>query len=144
MLASCAHPRKPAPQATPTPAPTAVGTAPASASPYGFTYTPMPGSLNTTDPKAPQILEIDLNSTTLAAPGPVRVRVLTNPAVNAVTARTMGRELGVPQKAAGVFGADDELPGIPFFLRNRTYGVQFIASTPDGRTTSVTIPVTLR
>jgi hypothetical protein len=125
------------------PGPTPVGTTPASPAPYGFIYTPAPGSQSNADPKAPQILEIDLNSRVLSAPGPVRVRVLTNAAVNGVIARTMGRELGVPQESPGVFGADDRLPNIPFFLRNRTYGVQFIASSPDGRNTSITIPVTL-
>jgi hypothetical protein len=140
MLASCARPHRPAPQQTPAP-PQAPG-APASAAPYGFVYTP-PANAQNADPQAPRILEIDLNANVLSAPGPIRVRVLTTAAVNAVVARTMGRELGVPEQAPGVFGADDQLPNIPFFLRNRTYNVQFVATTPDGRSVTTTIPLTL-
>jgi hypothetical protein len=96
------------------------------------------------DPGAPHILEIDMNERVLDAPGPIRVRILTNAAVTSVIARTMGRELGVPQEGPGVFGADDQIPNIPFFLRNRTYSVEIVAAVADGRTTSVTLPITLR
>jgi hypothetical protein len=142
LLASCARPRQPAPQKTPPPPPPAQ-TAPASGAPYGFVYTPPPDAQDA-DSNTPRILEIDLNDHVLDAPGPIRVRVLTNPAVNSVIVGTMGRQLAVPQTASGVFSADDQMPNIPFFLRNRTYDIQFIASTPYGRTTTVTIPVTLR
>lgn len=142
LLVSCARPRQPAPQKTPTPPPPAVAP-PASVGPYGFVYTPPPEAQNA-DTNAPRILEIDLNDRVLSAPGPVRVRVVTNPAVNSVIVGTMGRQLAVPQTAPGVFSAEDQMPNIPFFLRNRTYDIQFIASTPYGRTTTVTIPVTLR
>jgi len=145
LLASCARPRQPAPQKTPTPTPpaqTAPASAPSSVAPYGYVYTP-PASQNA-DPNAPQILEIDLNDSLLSAPGPIRVRVLTNPIVNSVVAQAMSRELAVPQEAPGVFGADAELPNVPFFLHARTFKVQIIASTPFGRTASVTIPITLR
>jgi hypothetical protein len=142
LLASCARPRQPATQATPAPTPTQTAP-PSGAAPYGFVYTAPPDSQNA-DPKAPRILEIDLNDRTLTAPGPVRVRVLTNAFVNSVLLSTMGHELAVPQSAPGVFGAEDQLPNIPFFLRDRTFDVQFIATTPDGRNTTVTIPIYLR
>jgi hypothetical protein len=125
------------------PPPPPAQTAPASGAPYGFVYTP-PLDAQAADPNAPRIIEIDLNDHILSAPGPVRVRVLTSAPVNSVIVSTMGRQLTVPQTAPGVFSADDQIPNIPFFLRNRTYNIQFIASTPYGRTTTVTLPITLR
>jgi hypothetical protein len=111
-------------------------------SPYGFLYTPP--ATQAIAPNEPRIVEIDLNDRILSAPGPVRVRVLTNEAVGSVIVRTLGHELAVPQIAPGTFGGEDQLPNIPFFLRNRTYNVDFIATGRDGQTTSIALPITLR
>lgn len=164
-LAACAPQQRPTASPSPTPpvsataTPTTAATAPATTSgtsvptvppsptvaPYSYIYTPAPAATSASpDPTAPQILEIDMNARVLDAPGPIRVRILTSSSVTSVTARTMGHELGVPQQAPGIFGADDEIPNIPSWLRNRTYGVEFIAASADGRTTSVTLPITLR
>ncbi len=146
VLAGCAH----HPSHPPSPAPTSVPSAPlspapiATPAPYSYIYTPSPADGISLDPNAPQIHEVDLNERVLAAPGPIRVRVLTNPVVTTVTAHTMGHDLPLPQEASGVFGASDELPSVPFFLHHRTYQVQFVAAAPDGRSSSVTLPITLR
>jgi hypothetical protein len=105
-------------------------------------YTPSP-SPTTLPSDAPAILEIDLNDRTLHGPGPVNVRVLTNPPVTTVTLRAFGREISVPKTGDGQFSLDGQLPSIPFFMR-RTYDVDFIASVPDGRTAKVTLPITIR
>jgi VCBS repeat-containing protein len=60
-----------------------------------------------------------------------------------VVAHTLG-QLALPQQGQGVFGAEDQLPSVPFFLHNRSFRVDFIATAPDGRSSSVTIPITLR
>jgi hypothetical protein len=144
MLASCARPQKPHPAATPTPPPTTGTPAPAQSAPSTYGYIYAPPIQNALDPSAPQIREIDLNANILSAPGPVRVRVLTNAMVSSLIVRTLGHELVVPQIASGLFGAEDQLPNIPFFLRHRTYSVDFIATGRDGRTTDVHIPITLQ
>jgi hypothetical protein len=142
LLASCAHPPKPAPHPGASPTPPAPRTTASPTGPYGFIYTPpSPGAI---DPASPQIKEIDLNDHVLTAPGPVRVRVYTSLAVTSVIVRTMGHELAVPQLSPGIFGADDQLPNIPFFLRRRTFDVDFIAAGRDGHTTDITLPITLR
>jgi hypothetical protein len=72
------------------------------------------------------------------------VKVTTSPDVTAIVARTMGRELGIPQAAPGLFAGQQQLPGgIPFWLLNRTYQIEFVATTADGRSASYTVPVRL-
>jgi hypothetical protein len=61
-----------------------------------------------------------------------------------VTARAFGRQLGIPQLAPGVFGGMDQLPTLPAFLLGRSYDIEFVAATQDGRSTSFTLPVGLR
>lgn len=72
------------------------------------------------------------------------VRVTTSSDVTAVVARTMGREIGIPQGAPGYFAGQEQLPNdIPFFLLNRTYQIDFVASTADGRRTTFSVPLRL-
>jgi hypothetical protein len=142
-----------APVASPAPAPIATTTpvppspAPASPSPqpsgspnpFSYVVAPSPGPSG-----APRILEIALNDRVLHKGGPLIVRVTTSPDVTSVVARTMGRELGIPQGGPGYFSGQDQLPtSIPFFLLNRTYQIEFVASTADGRSTAYTLPVRL-
>jgi hypothetical protein len=43
-----------------------------------------------------------------------------------------------------VFSGQETLPtGIPFFMLNRTYQIEIVASTADGRSASFTVPVRL-
>jgi hypothetical protein len=93
---------------------------------------------------SPQILEIALNDRVLHKGGPLMLRVTTSQDVTAVVMRALGHELGVAKTGPGVFSGDTVLPtGIPFFLLGRTYTVQFIATTADGRNTSASVAVRL-
>ena len=72
------------------------------------------------------------------------MRVTTSPDVTTVIARTMGRAIGIPQGAPGYFAGQEQMPsGIPSFLLNRTYQIEVIASTADGRSTSFSLPLRL-
>jgi hypothetical protein len=123
------------PQPTPPPAPTPTPTP----NPYGFITTPTPAPSG-----SPQILEIALNDRVLHKGGPLMLRVTTSQDVTAVVMRALGHELGVAKTGPGVFSGDTVLPtGIPFFLLGRTYTVQFIATTADGRNTSASVAVRL-
>jgi len=135
----------PSPAATTTPVPPSPAPASPSPQPSGspspFTYvvSPAPGPSG-----APRIVEIALNDRVLHKGGPLLVRVTTSPDVTSVVARTMGRELGIPQGGPGYFSGQDQLPSsIPLFLLNRTYQIEFVAATADGRSTSYTLPVRL-
>lgn len=129
----------PPPYATPTP----LVTPPPSPYHFVFAPTPAPGAA-TPAPDAPAILEVDLTDQAISAPGPFNIRVLTSPPVSAVTIRALGRTIELPKTATGQFSVDSQLPSLPFWLKGKTFAVDFVASVPDGRTAKVTIPVTLR
>jgi len=142
----------PTPLATPPPLPTAAPptpvpptTTPAPVAPtpgYRYFYTPPPAA--TPVPSgAPRIMEIDYTDQTLHQNMDVALRVVTTPAVASVTISALGREVPVPQVAAGIWSAQSHIPSVPFFLLNRTYSLQIRAATPDGRSDSVTFPVRL-
>ena len=110
---------------------------------YVVTPTPAPPEPASATSVPPQILEIDLNAQRYRAPQIVDVRVKTTADVSTVTVRLLGREAAVPKIAPGVFSAQRALPDLPFFLKGRQYGVQFVAATDDGRSTSSTVNVYL-
>jgi hypothetical protein len=169
MLAIVACQPQPTPSPAPTPAattaaptpapptaqPTAVGTptivptAPPTSAPsptpspaYRFVYTAPPAQPNA-PPGAPRILEIDMTDQIVHQNSDVSLRVLTTAAVASVVASAMGREAAIPQVGSGVFAAQSHIPGIPFFLLNRVYNIEFRAATPDGHVVSVTLPIRL-
>jgi hypothetical protein len=132
----------PSPAATTTPVPPSPTPVPqASATPSLFAYVvdPAPGPSG-----APRIIEIALNDRVIHKGGLLLVRVTTSSDVTGVIARTLGHEIIVPQGAPGYFAGQEQLPsGIPFFLLNRTYQIEFVASTADGRSTTFSLPVRL-
>jgi len=72
------------------------------------------------------------------------VRITTSADVTRVIARTWNREIGIPLISPGVFSGQEQLPGtIPFFMLNRTYQIEVVATTADGRSASFTVPVRL-
>ncbi|MEA2688564.1 MAG: hypothetical protein QOD51_1171 [Candidatus Eremiobacteraeota bacterium] len=125
---------------TPTPAPaTPAPQASASPNPFAYVVAPGPGPAG-----APRILEIALNDRVLHKGGLLLVRITTSTDVTTVVARTMGHEIAVPQGAPGYFAGQEQLPsGIPFFLLGRSYQVEFVATTADGRSTTYSLPVRL-
>ncbi len=134
----------PTPVATTTPAPPTPPATPspqASVTPNPFSYVvdPTPGPSG-----APQIIEISLNDRVLHMGGMMLVKVTTSSDVTAVVARSMGRQIAIPQGAPGYFAGQQQLPGsIPFFLLNRTYQIEFVATTADGRSTIYALPMRL-
>lgn len=134
----------PTPVATTTPAPpspTPTPSAQASAAPSPFTYVvdPTPGPSG-----APRIIEIALNDRVLHKGGMMLVKVTTSTDVTAMIARSMGREIAIPQGAPGYFAGQQQLPdAIPFFMLNRTYQIEFVATTADGRSTTFALPLRL-
>ena len=93
---------------------------------------------------APRIAEIAANDRVLHKGGMLLVRITTSADVTHVIARTMDHEIGIPQMSPGVFSGQEQLPsGIPFFMLNRTYQIEIVATTADGRSTSFTVPVRL-
>ncbi len=143
VIAQATVPDAPSPSSAPAPSPEPS----ASPSPaYHFVYRPTPSPVTTPFPlpNAPEIDEIDLSDAAVVPPAPLHVRVLTNPTVVSVSAETFGRAIAIPQHDRGVFTFDGYIPSVPDFLRNRTYNVEFIAASLDGRTASVTLPLTLK
>ncbi|MGH7729576.1 MAG: hypothetical protein ACREM2_12420 [Vulcanimicrobiaceae bacterium] len=140
--AASATPTAPAPVAPPPVVPTPSAT-PAL---YGFVFrpTPSPGATPFPGPQEPEIDEIDLNAATIQTPGALHVRVLTSVWVSHVSAQTLGRAIAIPQRGPGIFALDAFIGVIPHYLLDHTFEVVFVASVPDGRTATVTLPLTLR
>lgn len=127
-------PPSPNPSAAPaTPGPTS------SPNPFTYVVDPAPGPSG-----APRIIEIALNDRVMHAGGMMLLKVTTSTDVTSVKARTLGREIAVPQGAPGYFAGQEQLPGaIPFFLLNKTYQIEFVATTADGRSITFTMPLRL-
>lgn len=112
--------------------------APSSAQQYAYVTVPAASPA-----PAPRILEVDLSAQRYRAPAVVDVQVKTSPDVSSVIVRLLGREASLPRVGAGLFSARRALPDVPFFLKGRTYSVQFVAATDDGRTASAAVNVYL-
>jgi len=133
-------PAGPVPSATPLPRPTSSPSPQPTANPFGYVVAPP----DTTGANEPRIVEIALNDKTLHQGGQLLVRITTTTDVTSVVARTLGREIGIPEASPGIFAGVQQLPtGIPFFLLNRSYQVSFVASTADGRSATYTLPIRL-
>ncbi len=147
-------PASPSPQATgyatpmvsPTPPPGSAASPGAALPGYNYVYRPAsaPSATPPAGPNPPQIAEIDVSDATIVTPGAIRVRVLTSTAVTSVIANTFGRTIAIPQQQPGIFALATSIPDVPFFLKNRTYNIEFVAAVPDGRAARVTVPLTLR
>jgi len=129
-----------------TPSPPNAKPAPTASPLYHFIYVPTPSPVTTPfpGPRAPKIVEIDLNEQTLVTPGDLRVRVLTSPDVSSVIARAWGYELAIPRVELGTFAAQYTVPQAPAFLSGRSFDVDFVAAVPDGRTSIVTLQLGLK
>jgi len=101
---------------------------------YAYTYTPPPAT------GSPRILSVDLNSDSLHAGGPIDIRVKTTPDVIRVTSGN-GRQKGALSRSAkGVFVGDSTLPRVGGLL-TLSIKIHIEATTADGKTTSVDVPV---
>jgi len=106
---------------------------------------PSPSPNDTPVPRdGPEIKEIDLSDSVVVSPGDLHVRVLTSRSVVRVIAEAMGNDLTIPLQTPGVFIFDGYVPNAPAFMRDRSFDVSFIATAADGRSATVTLPLTLR
>jgi hypothetical protein len=136
----------PEPSASVSPQPQASAAATPTAMPtpiYRYIFIPSPAP-SAAQADAPNIREIDITNSVLYAPGELHVRVLTSSAVVSVTAGTLGHDIPIPSRSAGVFAFDGYIPNVPDYARNRSFDVEFTASTADGRAATVTLSLTLK
>jgi hypothetical protein len=137
----------PAPTATPPLLPTFAPSLLATPLPvYNFVFRPASGAGATPFPVpgAPEIVEIDVTDQTLAAPGPLHARVLTNDSVVSVVAQAYGYELEIPRRGPGLFAIDAIIPIVPDAARGKQFNVDIVATTKDGRTATVTLSFLLK
>jgi hypothetical protein len=142
---------QPSPLATPTPVPaaTALPSPVPSVSPspvYNFVYKPAPAAGSTPFPEldAPEILEIDVTDQTIAAPGPLHVRVLTSDSVVSVVASSFGYEFSIPKTGTGLFRFDGVIPEVPDNVKNKRFDVDVTATSKNGRVLRLTLPFMLK
>jgi hypothetical protein len=140
-----------APQSAPTPATNASpgqspAPAPTPAPVYNFVYRPGPAAGSTPFPEldAPEILEIDVTDQTIAAPGPLHVRILTSDSVVSVVAASFGYEFSIPKTAIGVFRFDGVIPVVPDMAKNKRFDVDVTATSKNGRISRLTLPFMLK
>lgn len=132
------------PQAEPTP------TAPenvrpessATPTPYGYRFVPHQPAHPV--PGTPQIFAVWLNSRTLVSKGPIWIKVDTDLETIKVTSSSGGRVGIVPMIAPGDFEAKSTLPKFPFLAGGMTLDLIFTAVGPDGKRTTVSVPVGLK
>jgi hypothetical protein len=135
----------PSPSASPAdtipPEPVRTATPAPRATPNLFAYVVDPPAV---DAASPRIVEIAINDRTVHAGQMLLVKITTSSNVTSLFARTMGHQMAIPLMAPGLFAGQQQLPtGIPYFLLNRTYQIDFIASTADGKSTVFTLPLRL-
>jgi len=89
------------------------------------------------------IVAIYLNSQRLRSEGPILIKVDTNEAVVKVVSRSNGHEGGLPRVRSGEFEAVGKVPKLPAIAHGMTVDLEFIATSADGRKTSVRVPIKL-
>jgi len=102
---------------------------------YGYVFTPSAPATGT-----PQILKVELNSSDLRAGGPIAIRVTTSPDVVKVVTGNGKHQGTLTQAGPGVFTSESTLPHIggPLSIAIKLH---FVATTADGKATSVDVPV---
>jgi hypothetical protein len=102
---------------------------------YGYSYVPPEPS-----PATPRIKKVELNSEELEAGGTIAIRVTTTPDVVSVVTGSGKRQGSLARSGRGVFVGESTLPHVGGFLRVHIK-LRFDASTADGRSTVVEVPV---
>lgn len=124
----------PVPAISPTPAPTAAP----SPSPFAYVLDPPAPAAG-----RPWVQEIDLTDQTVHPGKPFTIIVSASADVTAVIVEALGQRVPLYVMGGGKFGATwRSVPEIPDNFLNRSYAVTIVASTADGRQTSV--PLTVR
>ncbi len=125
------------------PSTTASASPNASPTPNPYTYRFVPRQPANVVPGQPQIFAVYLNAKHLRSHGPILIRVETSPNVVMVQSKSNGRGGAIPMIAPGVFAANSTLPAIPFIASGMTTDLVFIATSADGRSVTVRVPVEL-
>ncbi len=123
--------------AVPTPVPTAAAT------PIAFTYVV---GFPATAPGTPGIREVALTQQTLHSGGPWAIRVTTTVDITSVSLEAFGFHIGifrVGESGSGVFAAMGTLPNAPSAYLDRSYTVNVIGTTADGRQATATVSARL-
>jgi hypothetical protein len=131
------------PIASPTPVASPSPTAVPTLSPASYGYRFVPQQPANPKPGTPQIYAVYLNAQHLRSHGPILIRVETNDSVVKMQSKSNGRGGSIPMVAPGVFFAQSMLPGIPFIARGISTDLVFTATSADGQTVSVHVPVVL-
>ena len=139
----------PLPAMTTSPLPT-IGPSATAAPAYVAPSTPTPPTYkyrfvprNAARAGEPKIYAVYLNDKKLRSLGPIDIKVATTPDVVKVVSRSNGREGIIPLVTPGTFEATSMLPKIPFIATGMTLEIEFIATTANGRTAIVRVPVFL-
>jgi hypothetical protein len=136
--AASPHPlASPSPAASPSATPTGLNLPPLK---YHITPTPQPSAA----PGAPQILAIDISDQTVYSGKVMAIRVTTNDVVSKVTVTSNGRSGQITQVAPGRFESSGTIPKLPPLMGGLNVNLVFTATTADGRSTSVKVPLKVK
>jgi len=91
----------------------------------------------------PQIVAVDLNSTSVSSGGTLWGKVLTSSNVASVEVRVATYGVGLKKIGVGRFALAYRLGYLPFFVRG-TYPMQIIARNTRGDAVEQTLPLTVR
>jgi hypothetical protein len=132
-------PGSPSPEASPAPSPTPTGL---NLPPLKYHITPkQPPS---PDPTSPQILEIELYDQVVYSTKTFAARATTNDVVTKVTISSNGQSGQMTLVAPGRFESIGNIPKLPGIIGGLNVNLVFMATTADGRSTSVKVPMKVK
>lgn len=135
-------PPNPSPLASPTAAPRGTPMpSPAPSSSSSPSPAPTPVALPADAP--PQIVDVQLSSTTLHGGDTFNGKVVTSTNVASLEVRMAGQSIDVPRTDYGVFALSYQVPRIPFFARGN-YTAQIIARNAKGDQAERDVSIALR
>jgi hypothetical protein len=127
------------PEASPAPTPTPTGL---NLPPLKYHITPkQPPSPG---PDSPQILEIDVYDQVIYSAKTFAARVTTNDVVTKVTISSNGHSGEMTPIAPGRFESMGNIPKLPSIIGGLNVNLVFTATTADGRSTSVKVPIKVK
>jgi hypothetical protein len=139
----------PAPSATPSAAASPVTSPTPSAAPTGLNLPPLkyhiaPSPQPSAAPGTPQIFAIDINDSTVYSTKVLAIRVTTSEDVEKVTISSNGRSGQMTRYAPGRFESMGNIPKLPPLMGGINVNLVFDATTVDGRSTSVKVPLRVK
>jgi hypothetical protein len=95
-------------------------------------------------PDSPQILEIDVYDQVIYSAKTFAARVTTNDVVTKVTISSNGHSGEMTRIAPGRFESMGNIPKLPSIIGGLNVNLVFTATTADGRSTSVKVPIKVK